>query len=107
MGLDDRFADGKADAHVAALVGDGLLVAGEVAVEQVREQGGGDPLPVVGDLEDGEIFAARQAQGDLRGGLAVLDGVSMRLMRTCSIRMMSMGIIRRVSGAEISTRVAG
>ena len=57
VGLDDRFADGKTDAHVAALVGDGLLVAGEVAVEQVREQGGGDPLPVVGDLEDGEIFA--------------------------------------------------
>ena len=33
------------------------------------------PLPVVRDLEDGEISAARQAQGDLRGGLAVLDGV--------------------------------
>ena len=69
VGLDDRFADGQADAHVAALVGDGLLVAGEVAVEQVREQGGGDPLPVVGDLEDGEIFAARQAQGDLKGAI--------------------------------------
>lgn len=75
MCLYDRLADGQADAHVAPLVGDLLLIAGQIAVKQVRQQFLCDPLPVVRDGEYGERAVLFQAEVDLCRRFAVLDGI--------------------------------
>ena len=73
--LHDGHTYRQADAHIAPLVGDLLLIAGEIALKQVRQKLLLDAAAVVRDLENSKAVGARQAQLDPCGRFAMLDGI--------------------------------
>ena len=96
--LHDGHTYRQADAHIAPLVGDLLLIAGEIALEQVRQKLLLDAAAVVRDLENSKAVGVV---------LPCWTAFSIRLISTCSMRMISIGIISSVSGAVMLTSTAG